>query len=158
MLQKSYPYYLANKAVYANEDLKVIDKYTQEVATSVALADAEAGECVRELPGAGVDLGVGGAVDRPLDRSRYDLGVTVVRRRVADQGRGEQRRFHHQAVHVPSPVEFRPTAPIRRAGESNPAGRTGEPGPIGAASEISRDPGGNSRGSAGTENDLYCAL
>jgi acyl-CoA reductase-like NAD-dependent aldehyde dehydrogenase len=42
MLQKSYPYYLANKAVYANEDLKVIDKYTQEVATSVALADAAA--------------------------------------------------------------------------------------------------------------------
>ena len=41
MLQKSYPYYLANKAVYANEDLKVIDKYSGEVATVVALADAE---------------------------------------------------------------------------------------------------------------------
>lgn len=40
MLQKSYPYYLANKAVYANEDLKVLDKYSGEVATSVALADA----------------------------------------------------------------------------------------------------------------------
>ena len=40
MLQKSYPYYLANKAVYANQDLKVIDKYTGEVATSVAMADA----------------------------------------------------------------------------------------------------------------------
>jgi acyl-CoA reductase-like NAD-dependent aldehyde dehydrogenase len=42
MLQKVYPYYLANKAVYANEDLKVIDKYSGEVAASVALADAAA--------------------------------------------------------------------------------------------------------------------
>ncbi len=42
MLQKSYPYYLANKAVFANEDLKVIDKYSGEVATSVAMADAVA--------------------------------------------------------------------------------------------------------------------
>lgn len=40
MLKKTYPYYLANKAVYANEDLKVIDKYSGEVATTVALADA----------------------------------------------------------------------------------------------------------------------
>ncbi|WP_371196220.1 aldehyde dehydrogenase family protein [Glaciecola sp. SC05] len=40
MLAKSYPYYLANKAVYANEDLDVTNKYTQEVATKVALADA----------------------------------------------------------------------------------------------------------------------
>jgi acyl-CoA reductase-like NAD-dependent aldehyde dehydrogenase len=41
MLAKSYPYYLANKAVYANEDLEVTNKYTQEVATKVALADAK---------------------------------------------------------------------------------------------------------------------
>ena len=40
MLQKSYPYNLANKPVYANEDLKVTDKYSGEVATVVALADA----------------------------------------------------------------------------------------------------------------------
>lgn len=40
MLAKSYPYYLASKAVYANEDLEVTNKYTQEVATKVALADA----------------------------------------------------------------------------------------------------------------------
>jgi len=40
MLKKSYPYYLANKAVYANDDLKVYDKYTGELATSVAMADA----------------------------------------------------------------------------------------------------------------------
>ncbi len=41
MLQKSYPYYLANVPVYANEDLEVRDKYTGEVATRVALADEQ---------------------------------------------------------------------------------------------------------------------
>ncbi len=41
MLAKAYPYYLANKAVYANTDLEVTNKYTQEVATKVALADAK---------------------------------------------------------------------------------------------------------------------
>lgn len=40
MLAKEYPYYLANKAVFANTNLKVTNKYTQEVATKVALADA----------------------------------------------------------------------------------------------------------------------
>ena len=39
-LAESYPYYLANEAVYANNDLQVTNKYTGEVATSVALADA----------------------------------------------------------------------------------------------------------------------
>nr|WP_136250658.1 aldehyde dehydrogenase family protein [Ningiella ruwaisensis] len=39
-LAKAYPYYLANKAVYANEDLEVINKYTQQLATKVAMADA----------------------------------------------------------------------------------------------------------------------
>ena len=42
MLKKSYPYYLANEAVEANTDLAVTDKYSGEVATRVALADAEA--------------------------------------------------------------------------------------------------------------------
>jgi len=37
-LQKTYPYYLANEAVYANEDLPVTDKYTGEIVTHVALA------------------------------------------------------------------------------------------------------------------------
>jgi acyl-CoA reductase-like NAD-dependent aldehyde dehydrogenase len=41
MLAKSYPYYLANKAVFANQDLEVSNKYTGEVATHVALADAK---------------------------------------------------------------------------------------------------------------------
>ncbi|MBE1301045.1 MAG: aldehyde dehydrogenase family protein [Alteromonadaceae bacterium] len=39
-LAASYPYFLANKAVYANEDLVVTNKYTGEPATKVALADA----------------------------------------------------------------------------------------------------------------------
>jgi acyl-CoA reductase-like NAD-dependent aldehyde dehydrogenase len=42
MLAKSYPYYLANRPVAANEDLAVTDKYSREVATRVALADAAA--------------------------------------------------------------------------------------------------------------------
>lgn len=38
MLKDAYPYYLANKAVYANQDLEVTDKYSGKVATRVALA------------------------------------------------------------------------------------------------------------------------
>jgi acyl-CoA reductase-like NAD-dependent aldehyde dehydrogenase len=41
MLAKSYPYYLANKAIYANQDLVVTDKYSGKEATRVALADAK---------------------------------------------------------------------------------------------------------------------
>jgi acyl-CoA reductase-like NAD-dependent aldehyde dehydrogenase len=39
MLNKTYPYYLANEPVAANTELAVTDKYTGEVATRVALAD-----------------------------------------------------------------------------------------------------------------------
>jgi acyl-CoA reductase-like NAD-dependent aldehyde dehydrogenase len=42
MLKESYPYYLANKAVYDNTDLEVTDKYSGEVVTRVAMADANA--------------------------------------------------------------------------------------------------------------------
>ncbi|NNL64875.1 MAG: aldehyde dehydrogenase family protein, partial [Myxococcales bacterium] len=42
MLRESYPYYLGNEAVAANTDLEVTNKYTGEVATRVALADAAA--------------------------------------------------------------------------------------------------------------------
>ncbi len=41
MLQESYPFYLANKALKPNTDLDVIDKYTGEVATKVAMASPE---------------------------------------------------------------------------------------------------------------------
>ncbi len=40
MLKPVYPYYLANQAVYANQDLIVLDKYSGEVATRVAMADS----------------------------------------------------------------------------------------------------------------------
>ncbi|QCP48720.1 aldehyde dehydrogenase family protein [Trinickia violacea] len=42
MLQKTYPYYLANRPVEANTDLEVTDKFSGEVATRVAMADAKA--------------------------------------------------------------------------------------------------------------------
>lgn len=42
MLKETYPYYLANEAVYANTGLEVTDKYSGKVATRVALADARA--------------------------------------------------------------------------------------------------------------------
>jgi acyl-CoA reductase-like NAD-dependent aldehyde dehydrogenase len=41
-LKSQYPYYLANKAVQANTDLEVTDKYTGAVATRVAMADEAA--------------------------------------------------------------------------------------------------------------------
>ncbi|MFQ5589748.1 MAG: aldehyde dehydrogenase family protein [Phycisphaerae bacterium] len=42
MLHESYPYYLANRPVRPNADLVVYNKYTEEPATRVAVADAEA--------------------------------------------------------------------------------------------------------------------
>jgi acyl-CoA reductase-like NAD-dependent aldehyde dehydrogenase len=42
MLRDSYPYYLANRPEAPNRDLAVVDKYTGEVATRVALAGASA--------------------------------------------------------------------------------------------------------------------
>ncbi|MFL6593773.1 MAG: aldehyde dehydrogenase family protein [Luteimonas sp.] len=41
MLESSYPYYLANRPVAANNDLEVVDKYSGRPATRVAFADAE---------------------------------------------------------------------------------------------------------------------
>ncbi len=52
MLQDSYPYYLNNHPEQPNTDLEVIDKYSGEVATRVALADAAA-----------IDAGIAGAVE-----------------------------------------------------------------------------------------------
>ncbi|MCA9238877.1 MAG: aldehyde dehydrogenase family protein, partial [Planctomycetales bacterium] len=40
MLQDKYPFYLANKPESPNADLEVTDKYTDEVATRVAMASA----------------------------------------------------------------------------------------------------------------------
>ena len=52
MLKPSYPYYLGGQAVAPNQDLVVTDKYTGEVATRVAVADASA-----------IDAGIQAAVD-----------------------------------------------------------------------------------------------
>lgn len=52
MLQASYPYYLAGQPVAANTSLEVTDKYTGEVATRVAVADANA-----------IDQAIGAATD-----------------------------------------------------------------------------------------------
>ena len=41
MLAKAYPYFLANEAVFANQDLAITNKFTNEVATYTALADAK---------------------------------------------------------------------------------------------------------------------
>jgi len=61
MLKERYPYYLASEPVQANTDLEVLDKYSGEVATRVAMADptgidraiaaaVEATEPMRKLP------------------------------------------------------------------------------------------------------------
>ncbi len=42
MLKEAYPYYLGNQPVYANRELAVTDKFSGEVVTRVALADAVA--------------------------------------------------------------------------------------------------------------------
>lgn len=41
MLNETYPYYLANEPVFANQDLEVTDKYSGKLATKVALASEE---------------------------------------------------------------------------------------------------------------------
>ena len=38
-MKSAYPYYLANRPVFANEDLEVFDKHSGELATRVAEAD-----------------------------------------------------------------------------------------------------------------------
>ena len=60
MLKPAYPYYLANAAVFANTDLEVTDKYTGDVATRVALADAKA-----------IDAGIAAAVEATAPMRRF---------------------------------------------------------------------------------------
>ena len=42
MLREAYPYYLANRPESPNQDLEVVDKFSGDVATRVALADEDA--------------------------------------------------------------------------------------------------------------------
>ncbi len=55
--RKTYPYYLANQPVAANTDLEVTDKFSGEVATRVAIADAAA-----------IDAAIGHAVSAQAPR------------------------------------------------------------------------------------------
>ena len=72
MLKKTYPYYLANEPQSPNSDLAVIDKYTGEVATRVAIAGAEA-----------IDVAIDAAVQAaepmrrmpPYERQRYSSAL-----------------------------------------------------------------------------------
>lgn len=41
MLKNTYPYYLANDAVYANTDLEIYNKFSGQLATRVAMADKD---------------------------------------------------------------------------------------------------------------------
>lgn len=59
MLKETYPYYLANTPEQPNTDLKVIDKYTGEVATRVAMAD-----------GAAIDRAIGAADEAAVPMRR----------------------------------------------------------------------------------------
>ena len=59
MLKDTYPYYLANQAVFANTDLPVTDKYSGQVATRVALAGPDA-----------IDAGIAAAVEAAAPMGR----------------------------------------------------------------------------------------
>ena len=70
MLRESYPCYVANKAVQANTDLVVTNKYTQEEACRVALADAQT-----------IDRAIGAAANafehtRKINEISLDKGFT----------------------------------------------------------------------------------
>jgi acyl-CoA reductase-like NAD-dependent aldehyde dehydrogenase len=58
-LASTYPYYLANRPAQPNADLAVVDKYTGQVATRVAQADAQA-----------IDRGIAAAVEAAAPMAR----------------------------------------------------------------------------------------
>ena len=65
----------------------------------VAATDADRLECIGEPLDARVGVGVGIAMDRPLDRLRDDLDRAMTLRPVPDQRRDQQGHVHHQPVH-----------------------------------------------------------
>lgn len=70
MLKDSYPFYLANKPESPNTDLEVIDKFTGEVATRVAMAGAD-----------DIDRAIAAAVaaERPMaDLAAYERKAVLV--------------------------------------------------------------------------------
>jgi acyl-CoA reductase-like NAD-dependent aldehyde dehydrogenase len=114
MLRQRYPYYLGNQPVFANADLPVVDKYTGEVATRVALADraaidraiglaAEATEpmrrlaayerqavlqhCVRRFTERAEELAMGLCVEagKPIKDARGEVGRLIDTFRIASE-------------------------------------------------------------------------
>ena len=74
MLAERYPYYLANRAVFANEALEVRDKWSGDVATRVAQADD-----------ATVDQAIAAAVSAtlPMRRAPTTTGMTMAMNSIA---------------------------------------------------------------------------
>ena len=70
---------------------------------AVAQADAHPAQRIGEAAGAGLDLGVGGAVDRPLDRPGDHFGPGMMTGGVADDAADQQRLVLHQAEHGTGP-------------------------------------------------------
>ncbi len=98
MLKPAYPYYLANSAVQANTDLPVIDKYTGEIATRVALADAAA-----------IDAAIAAAVGAQEAMARLPA---YVRQEVLDHC---VRRFRERADELAESLCIEAGKPIRDA-------------------------------------------
>ena len=66
---------------------------------TVAELDAMTVELLPDLQRAGADIGVVGAVDRPLDRSRHDFLVAVNGCRMIDDPMTQQGPILHQSKH-----------------------------------------------------------
>ena len=94
MLKPSYPYYLGNVAVTPNTDLEVKDKFSGEVATRVAMADAQAiakgidmkkMAAENEFKATGINGGYAGEIAVPIGNERFLISGTPV----AVQGLGD---------------------------------------------------------------------
>lgn len=96
MLQESYPYYLAGRPVRPNRDLVVEDKFTGEVATRVALADAAA-----------IDEAIGAAADAARELAGF---AAYERRAVLDHC---VRRFEERADELAGVLCIEAGKPIR---------------------------------------------
>jgi len=80
-----------------------------ERADALGRLHAERAQHLRQAARAGVGLAVAVAVDAAFGGLGHDLRVAVVAVREADQVRDQQRRVHHQAMHVlPSSVQASP--------------------------------------------------
>src|SRR5690606_799431 len=90
---------------------------------AVAEPDAEPRERLGELLGADLRLAVVGAVDRPLNGARHDLGVAVVEGGVVDERGYQERALLDQAAHSVLPVLTRTAFSYSAGGPVAPSGR-----------------------------------